>query len=665
MQTKMAGSRRLGFVVALTCVGCTNAESTPVDGATAIVQEELVSLLDTSEGPVPVIVNFRDTRLRPRSRDARRQENRRITDQLLDKCGSELRVSREFGHIAALAGRVSRAGLGQLQRDPNVQYIQIDEPGSGQLKEAVPAIGGDQARTIFGVTGNGIRVAVLDTGVATTHPDLQNAIVAQHCFTQGDCPPAQTTEGTSAEDDNGHGSNVAGVITSDGVVSSRGFAPNAQLVAVKINDENDSGMLSDWTAGLDWIYQNLSTLQVKVVNMSIGSDTLYASADACDRAQPAMAKAIKNLTDANVTVFASSGNKGSSTQLTSPACNTGVIAVGAVYDSNVGRQPASGTSYAARFGSGFGDCSDNTTAFDQITCFTNSNARLDILAPGAPITSDYLNGETSTFWGTSQASPVGAAVAALMLECKATLSPAEILATLKSTGIVRTDPRNNLTFPSLRALAAVQTACAGSAGASLPTGGAAGASNANSGGRGNGGASSAMGGASLPTGGAGGASGVTSGGRGNGGAATGGTNQPSGGTGHGGATSATAGTAQTNGGTSRTSMGTDQAGGGISDMTGGTSPTSGGALSPVGGASHLGESSSAGGAQNTGGSIGSPGSLPAGGLSNTSVGGTEQAADNATGCNCTLTASRSKAPAPIGALAALLVWLARRRQEFV
>ena len=213
-------------------------------------------------------------------------------------------------HVPALAARISKRALERLMQDPSVSYIQLDGSGGGGLKEAVPAIGGDLVKSMYNLTGKGVRVAILDTGVVTAHPDLKDLIVAQHCFTQGDCPPSRAREGTSAEDDHGHGSNVAGIITSNGVVSSVGFAPGAEIVAVKVDDQNDSGQISDWVSGLDWVYDNLSTNHVKIINLSICSSALYTDAAQCDSQEPALAKAVKNLVDAGVTIFSAAGNLG-------------------------------------------------------------------------------------------------------------------------------------------------------------------------------------------------------------------------------------------------------------------------------------------------------------------------------------------------------------------
>jgi subtilisin family serine protease len=454
-----AWASAIAFVVVV--VGaCTDRDGAGRD----VVQERVRSALETGDD-VPVIVSFRDPEpdLLRADRTGHRRLLRAAGESLLARHPDGFVPLRRFEHVPAVAGRLSRRALDGLARDPNVSFIQVDGGGEGALAVAVPAIGGDVAKTQFRVTGKGVRMAVLDTGVNTNHPDLRSSVVAtQHCFTRNACPPGNTSEGTSAEDDHGHGSHVSGIVTSDGQVAGSGFAPDVEIVAVKINDRNDSGWESDWVAGLDWVFANLATLNVKVVNMSICTNQLYTAGGSCDANQPALARAVKNLVDAGVTLFAASGNRGSSSQLSAPACNTGVIAVGATYKSNQGRQPQSGT-FQDMWGQSFGACADATSAFDKVACFTNSNARLDIVAPGAVIVSDSLGTQTEQYRGTSQSSPTAAGVAALMLECNPSLTPAEIKSILIRTAVYVTDAKNGLEFPSIRADAAVREACAGRA----------------------------------------------------------------------------------------------------------------------------------------------------------------------------------------------------------
>jgi subtilisin family serine protease len=553
--------------VVLLLAGCEGSDR-PSKDQIAVVQSGLLAAFQTRD-TADVIVSFRDPRpgsLAGANLDLHREALRLRADRIERGHASGFVVSRRFNHLPALAGLLSRPALDALARDPDVSYIQLDSGGGGALRVAVPAIGGDQATAMFGVTGKGVRVAVLDTGVSTQHPDLQSSIVAtQHCFTHSACPPSNSNEGTSAEDDHGHGSNVAGIITSDGVLAGVGFAPGAEIVAVKIDDRNDRGYQSDWAAGLDWVFQNLSTLKVRIVNMSICTDVLYSTTAQCDAGESVLALAVKNLVDAGVTVFASSGNQGSATQTSAPACNTGSIAVGATYKSAQGREPpaASGNTFRDAFGTSFGACTDATTAFDQVACFSNSGSRVDVVAPGAIITSDYVGTQTSNFTGTSQASPAAAGVAALMLECNPTLTPAQIKNILQTSGVQVTDAKNGQSYASIRALAAVRAACGADGGMPPSDGGSDGQGTGGRGGSGGGGAGTGGGGST----GSGGSAGTGNGG----GGATGGGGAGGGGTG-GGATGGGAGGRGGTTGTAGSTAGAGGNGGGCSCSTSRTSP---------------------------------------------------------------------------------------------
>ena len=217
-------------------------------------------------------------------------------------------------------------------------------------------------------------------------------------------------------------------------------------------DSNSTGFVSDWVAGLDWVRVNQAALNVRIINMSLGTFALYPGN--CDAQEPTVAAIVSQLTAAGVAIFASTGNQGSANRIASPACNSGVIGVGATYDSDLGPEPDSGT-YQSRFGGSWPVCADDPTSLQKITCFTNSDATMDIVAPGAQITAPGLGGGTSTFWGTCQASPTAAGVAALMLQARPALTPAQIETTLKTTGTPVTDAKNGLSFPLINALNAI------------------------------------------------------------------------------------------------------------------------------------------------------------------------------------------------------------------
>ena len=182
------------------------------------------------------------------------------TDAIADVQGSvlaelhpgEFQLTHKWGHISGLAGEASLSALQKLEAHPEVEHGRAAGDEVRDLGgERAPDAGERGARARF--HGEGVPVAVLDTGIDNTHPDLFDAIVAEACFCTGcQCPnggSSQTGPG-SARDDNGHGTNVSGIINSPGRVSPVGVAPDTSIVAIKVlgpNGGGDQGILS----GLD------------------------------------------------------------------------------------------------------------------------------------------------------------------------------------------------------------------------------------------------------------------------------------------------------------------------------------------------------------------------------------------------------------------------------
>ena len=141
-----------------------------------------------------------------------------------------------------------------------------------------------------GLKGAGVAVAILDTGIDTNHPDLRKNIRGGYNALAGQDPQ-------NYQDDNGHGTHMAGIIAARmdrlGVI---GAAYQAQIVAVKVLDQNGNGRLSDLINGLGWIY----TKEIKVVNMSLGFSM----------GNPLLEQAIARLHQAGVIMVASAGNQG-------------------------------------------------------------------------------------------------------------------------------------------------------------------------------------------------------------------------------------------------------------------------------------------------------------------------------------------------------------------
>src|SRR5262249_46425776 len=149
-------------------------------------------------------------------------------------------LTHRWQSLNAFAGDVNASGLRALSEDPDVLQVDEDPPAYADLAESAALIRADQVRGA-GVTGRGVVVAVLDPGVDTHHPDIRDSLIVEQCFCAspsgaGCCPNGSTQQSGpgAAEDDNGHGTNVTGIITSDGRVAPPGIAPDAQIVAVKV-----------------------------------------------------------------------------------------------------------------------------------------------------------------------------------------------------------------------------------------------------------------------------------------------------------------------------------------------------------------------------------------------------------------------------------------------
>ncbi len=368
-----------------------------------------VCLLDTSQPDDPMIVRAESFR---EAREAFRKT----------QVASTLSIRWEFRYSPTLIVDIQDAeAIEALGATPGVTFVGMVPTGSGGLNESRQLIHANQVYDM-GISGTGRLAAVLDSGVATTHPDLAPAIVHQHHILGN-----LSDVGDGAEDGHGHGTNVAGIVVSRGTVAPRGVAPGASLIAIKVLDNSNRGFISDWAAGVEYVVnlQEAGTFTVDAINMSLVSDATFSST--CDASYTAFENACKAAVEQGIAVFASSGNTGHLSKLTSPACLSSVIAVGSTAD----------------------------TLPNRVSSFTSRSSDLDLLAPGDAITSTGISGTTSTYAGTSQACPHAVALTCLLRELMPNLSPQLILGVLEATGVEVNDAASGMNFRRIDAQAAV------------------------------------------------------------------------------------------------------------------------------------------------------------------------------------------------------------------
>ncbi|MFB4165100.1 S8 family peptidase [Alteribacillus sp. JSM 102045] len=294
-------------------------------------------------------------------------------------------VEHEFEYMSVLEVTLPKQAANALENNPNIEFIEENEEMEtleqqipwGLDRLEAPDVHGD------GISGNGVKVAVLDSGIDGNHEDLH--VAGGVSFVDSE-PDPQT-------DRNGHGTHVAGTIASlDNNTGVLGMSPQAELYAVKVLGADGSGDFSSIAQGLEWSIDN----NMDIVNMSLGGTM----------GSQALEEASDNAYEAGITVIAAAGNSGSLgffNTINYPAKYDSVMAVGAV------------------------DENDNRASFSSV------GEELEVMAPGVNVLSTTPNDNYEAFDGTSMASPHVAGAASLMLDNDPSLSSEEIRQKLNAT----------------------------------------------------------------------------------------------------------------------------------------------------------------------------------------------------------------------------------------
>ena len=279
----------------------------------------------------------------------------------------------------AEAALANRPGVLRVENDTLVSAS--GKPSAVQPPEALPwgidIIDADLAWTTS--TASGVKVAIIDTGIDLSHPDLAANI-------KGGINLVNVKK--NASDDNGHGTHVAGIVAAlDNTIGVVGAGNAASLYAVKVLDRSGMGWTSDIIAGLGWCVDN----GIQVANMSLGSnyynETLHS--------------AVKAANAAGLIMVAAAGNDGAAVDY--PAALPEVIAVSAT-DSN-----------------------------NNVTSWSSRGPEVLVAAPGSNIYSTYKGGAYASMSGTSMAAPHVAGAIALKLQVAPGLTPAQMVILLAQT----------------------------------------------------------------------------------------------------------------------------------------------------------------------------------------------------------------------------------------
>lgn len=288
-----------------------------------------------------------------------------------------------------------------LRSVPGVRLVEWDELRPIPVRDAPPAMLGDDLAapqalpwnlTMIGadsawgrgVTGAGVVVAIMDSGIDSLHPDLN--VVGGRNFAPGN--GGAEAWGDTFSGCNGHGTHVAGTVGS----VRHGVAPGVGLFAARIF-ENINGNCSAWgssqTVAVNWLAQN----GYRIVNASVGGSNNFAASLAADAFRAA-----------GGTFVAASGNAAGATAQC-PACYPSTISVGALNSGGV------------------------------VEGYSNRDPALDLTAPGGGIVSSMPGGGTASKSGTSMASPHVAGVVALLRQLRPGLSPDSVRALLRASAV--------------------------------------------------------------------------------------------------------------------------------------------------------------------------------------------------------------------------------------
>ena len=363
--------------------------------------------------------------------------------------GSSSKVTREYTKVFnGFALNITDAEAEKVKASPYVKSVSPNQQVRAMLMDSVPMIHADDVWVLKdsanqAITGKGITIAILDTGIDYTHPDLGGCfgptckVIGGYDFINNDNNPI---------DDMGHGTHCASIAAGNGVL--KGVAPDAKLYGYKVLGSNGSGGWDDVIAGIERAVDpnqdgDLSD-HVNVISMSLGA---Y-----CGKYSPlcgpddVVARAVDNAVNSGVVAVVAAGNIGGASTIVTPGVARKAITVGAV------EKNKTISSFSSK---------------GPVLSDTFGLIKPDVVAPGVNICAarfdswrsafSCLDNEHVSVSGTSMAAPHVAGAVALILQAHPDWSAPEVKSVFRNTAVSINEPINTQGYGLINILAAVNS----------------------------------------------------------------------------------------------------------------------------------------------------------------------------------------------------------------
>jgi serine protease AprX len=347
-----------------------------------------------------------------------------------------VRLVRRLAHEAVI--EASAFDVKRIAGDPAFAHLSGDLPVRSAMSVSNRSTGADQTRTgssgllgllgsIPGVTGKGIGIALLDSGIASNHKALAGRVVKRLNL---------VSDGSPKLDPFGHATHIAGLIAGSAAAAtgvttsySGGIAPGAHLIDVRVLGADGTGLTSDVIDGIDWVIANARLYNIRIINLSLGHAVMEPSAT------DPLCEAVKRAVDAGIVVIASSGNRGKTDTgqpilggITSPGNSPYAITVGALNTfETIQRADDRVTSYSSRGPTRF-DLAvkpDVVAPGNKVVSLESTGAYLPTTYPATHVAGSGLNAYMRMS-GSSMGTGVVAGGVALLLQGSSRLTPLQV-----------------------------------------------------------------------------------------------------------------------------------------------------------------------------------------------------------------------------------------------